>query len=209
MHIYVYGSVSRGDVVPGSDIDLLAVVDGPDPRFDPASYSLYPYSQLKELWAHGNPFAWHLALESQLVFGDDGADFIRGLERPAPYANWKRDSEKFYQLFVEAASVLSVRRDTTVYELAAMFLAVRNLAICYSLRIGESPVFSRRAFERLGADSLILDSRSSTILEEARILSTRGFGVRPSETDVAHVLAHLSDIDRWMCTLMAKSVKLA
>ena len=205
MHIYVYGSICRGDVAPGSDIDLLAVVDGSDSRFDPAVYSVYPYGQLKELWTEGNPFAWHLAVESQLVFADDGADFVRELERPAPYANWPTDSEKFYQLSVEAAEVLSIRRDTTVFELATVFLAVRNFAICYSLRVGDEPVFSRRAFERLGPDSLNLDSRSCSILEGARILSTRGFGARPSEADVAHVVARLSDVERWMGALMAKA----
>jgi hypothetical protein len=202
MHVYVYGSVCRGDVKPGSDVDLLAIVDGPDPRFDQSVYSVYPYSQLKDLWAEGNPFAWHLALESRMVYADDGANFIFELGRPGRYANWKADSEKFYQLFVEAAGVLAVRRDTTVFELAAVFLAVRNLAICYSLHVSDSPDFSRRSFERLGPDSLRLDARSSGILENARILSTRGFGAAPSEEDVGHVLTRMSDIDRWMCTLM-------
>jgi len=207
MHIYVYGSVCRGDVAPGSDVDLLAVVDGPDSRFDPAVYSVYPHRQLAQLWAEGNPFAWHLAVESQLVFADDGVDVVRELEEPAPYTNWQTDSEKFYQLFVEAAEVLSVRRDTMVFELATVFLAVRNLAICHSLRVGDSPVFSRRAFERLGPDSLSLDFRTCKVLEDARILSTRGFGTGPTEADVAHALAHLSDVDRWMCSLIAKGAR--
>jgi len=205
MHIYVYGSVCRGEVQPGSDVDMLAVVEGSDARFDPAVFSQYAYSQLKELWAEGNPFAWHLAQESRLVFADDGSDFVQELGQPARYRNWAADSKKFYQLFLEAADILAVRRDTAVFELATIFLAVRNLAICYSLDIGDSPVFSRRAFEGLGADSLCLDAKSRRILEDARILSTRGFGVPPSEGDVSAVVGRLSDVHRWMCALMSKA----
>lgn len=204
MHIYAYGSVCRGEVELGSDIDALAVVESPDARLDPAVYSVYPYSRVTELWMEGNPFAWHLFMESRLLWAEDGVDFIRELGRPRPYMGWRADSEKFCKLYRGAAEVLAVRRDTTVFELATIFLAIRNLAICYSLREGASPVFSRRAFEKLGPDSLSLDSRSGKILDDARILSTRGFGLRPSEDDVGHVLSRLPEIDRWMGALIAK-----
>lgn len=205
MHIYLYGSLCRGEVEPGSDVDLLALVNGPDARFDPLVYSVYPYARLRELWAEGNPFAWHLFKESRLVFAEDGVDFVRDLGQPGPYVGWGADSVKFCQLYRAAVDVIAVRRDTTVFELATMFLAVRNLAICYSLQDGTSPVFSRRAYEKLGSDSLCLDSRSSRILDDARILSSRGIGAKPSEDDVAHVLSHLAEIDQWMGTLMTKA----
>jgi hypothetical protein len=206
MHIYAYGSVCRGEVQLGSDIDLLAVVDGPAARFDPVDYSVYPYGRIMELWAEGNPFAWHLFMESRLLFAQDGIDFVRTLGQPERYARWHKDSEKFCQLYLAAIDVLAVRRDTTVFELATIFLSIRNLAICYSLRTGASPVFSRRAFEELGADSLNLDPRTCKILEDSRILSTRGFGTRPSEDDVAHVLLHRAGIDGWVGALTAGAI---
>ena len=57
MHIYAFGSVCRGDVLPSSDIDLLAITEGHDSRFDPNNYSIYSYNRIKELWQEGNPFA--------------------------------------------------------------------------------------------------------------------------------------------------------
>lgn len=66
MHIYVFGSTCRGDILPSSDVDLLAIVDGYDSRFDPNIYSIYSYQRIKEIWDEGNPFAWHLSLESRL-----------------------------------------------------------------------------------------------------------------------------------------------
>jgi predicted nucleotidyltransferase len=204
MHIYVYGSVCRGDIVPTSDVDLLALVDSEDPRLDPAVFSVYPYSQLTQLWSQGNPFAWHLALESRLVLAEDGIDFIRELGRPVRYRNWRTDSDKFRGVYFAAKDVLATRRDTTTFELSTVYLAVRNLAICFSLHVGSGPVFSRRAFEKLGVDSLELDPRSSGILEDARILSTRGVGAQASEDDVEHVLSQLPKVERWMSGLLKK-----
>jgi hypothetical protein len=205
MHIYAFGSVCRGEVERGSDVDLLAAVEGPDGRFDPSVYSVYTYSRLRRLWAEGNPFAWHLSIESRLLFADDGVDFLRGLGAPAPYTRRSADCEKFYQLFVTAASVLGNRRDTVVFELSTVFLAMRNLASCFSLQPGRAPAFSRRAFSSIGADSLELDDRSCNILEGARILSARGLGSRPSEDDIAHVMSHMSQIGDWMRALVAKA----
>jgi hypothetical protein len=204
MHIYVYGSLSRGDIVPTSDIDLLALVDGADPRLNPVDYSIYPYSQLTQLWSQGNPFAWHLALESRLVYTGDGADFIVELGPPARYRTWRADSEKFLEIYSTAKSMLASGRETTTFELSTVFLAIRNFAICFSLHVGCAPVFSRRSFEQLGVDSLHLDPQSSGILEDARILSTRGVGAQASEDDVQHVLRQLPNLDRWMSDLLRK-----
>lgn len=65
MHIYAFGSICRGDVSPASDVDLLAIVDGYDERFSLDDYSIYSYDRIWEIWNEGNPFAWHLALESK------------------------------------------------------------------------------------------------------------------------------------------------
>jgi hypothetical protein len=204
MHIYAFGSICRGEVVRGSDVDLLAAVDASDGRFDPIVYSVYTYERLRCLWSEGNPFAWHLFMEARLLFADDGMDFLRELGEPTQYARETADCEKFYQLFHTAASVLAVRQDTVVFELSTIFLAMRNMATCFSLQSGKSPVFSRRASANIGADSLMLDARSYEVLESARILCTRGYGDRPSEDDVAHVVARLDDIEEWMHSLMAK-----
>lgn len=204
MHIYVYGSVCRGDVVPTSDVDLLALVDGPDPRFDPAVFSVYPYPQLARLWSEGNPFAWHLALESRLVYAEDGIDFVHRLGSPVRYGQWTTDSDKFRAIYYAAKDVLITRRDTTTFDLSTVYLAIRNLAICFSLYVGSAPVFSRRAFEQLGADSLELDARCTRILEGARILSTRGIGDPASDDDVSYVLTQLPKVDDWITGLLLK-----
>jgi len=204
MHIYAYGSVCRGDVLPTSDVDLLALVDDADVRLDPAVFSIYRYSQLKREWCEGNPFSWHLALESRLVFSEDRTDFIAKLGRPSEYRNWQSDSQKFREIYGVAKDALATRCDTTTFELSTLYLAIRNFAICFSLHAGSRPVFSRRSFEQLGVDSLDIDSSATRIMEDARILSTRGVGSEASDDDVAHVLSQLPKVDRWMSDLVIK-----
>lgn len=201
MHIYAYGSVCRGEIVATSDIDLLALVDDENQDLDPVVFTVYRYTQLPNLWSEGNPFAWHLALESRLIFAEDGIDFVRELGDPVRYSNWGSDSEKFSEIYLAAKDVLATSRDTTTFELSTIYLAVRNLAICFSLQQGYPPVFSRRAFRQLGVHSLRIDPRTSEILEDARILSTRGVGAQPSRSDVDHVLARLPLVDQWISNL--------
>jgi len=77
MHIYAFGSVCRGEVSRDSDIDLLCIDEGTQAdRFDPELYSVYSYERIRELWSEGNPFAWHLWLESRLLFSSDAEDHL-------------------------------------------------------------------------------------------------------------------------------------
>src|SRR6266404_4308825 len=104
MHVYAFGSVCRGEIDPQSDIDLLALVESFDSRFDPTAFSIYSYVHIGELWREGNPFAWHLALESRLLYADNEIDFVSELGRPAPYRSCRADCEKFRSLFAEAVT---------------------------------------------------------------------------------------------------------
>lgn len=110
MHIYAFGSLCRGDVASNSDIDLLAIVDRLDLRFDPELFSIYSYSRINELWEEGNPFAWHLALESSLIFSSTQENYIKQLGNPKNYRNCISDCEKFLALFQEAYISLKTKK---------------------------------------------------------------------------------------------------
>ena len=77
MHIYAFGSVCRGEIDIDSDIDLLAIVDRDDSRFNTDIYSIYSCKEIAELWAKGNPFAWHLATESRMIYASDKINDIK------------------------------------------------------------------------------------------------------------------------------------
>lgn len=202
MHIYAFGSVCRGDVSPNSDIDLLAITDGHDSRFDPNNYSIYSYKRIKELWKEGNPFAWHLALESKLLFSSDQNDYLKSLGNPERYESCVRDCEKFYALFREARTAIADNSASRIFDLSTIFLSVRNIASCFSLGVIEQPRFSRDSATQLDAFSIKISSSAYQALERARMLCTRGHGNNISTADVDIAISELNEIDRWMDNLV-------
>jgi hypothetical protein len=177
MHLYAFGSVCRGDITRDSDIDLLALVSDHDVRLDPAKYSIYSYAKMKTMWLKGSPFAWHLSLESRLLYSEDGSNFLGSLDQPAPYSNCIPDCQKFYGVFLEALSSLEENISTKVFDLSTLFLSVRNISTCFALGVLGKPLFSRHAALQLPAEfQLPISNECYRILERARILCTRSMG---------------------------------
>jgi hypothetical protein len=205
MHIYAFGSICRGDVSKESDIDLLAVVDGFDPRLDPILFSIYSYKRIREIWAAGNPFAWHLYLEAKPLFLSDGSDFLHTLGVPACYVQHVRDCKKFLFLFIEARRSLEKNGNSCVFDLSTIFLSMRNIATCFSLGKTSAPVFSRSSALRLGKRSLIIDNETYKIFEQARILCTRGKGSLLEKQAIEQAILSLDHIGEWMESLVMEA----
>ena len=203
MHIYAFGSICRGELREGSDVDLLAVVEGYDARFDPEMFSIYSYSRLNDLWAEGNPFAWHLFLESRLIFASNQQDFLESLGTPAQYLRCVRDCEKFHSVFEAAHSAILGSSKSRVFELSTIFLSIRNIATCFSLGTNAKPDFSRHSALHLGSNSIRLPNDAYSVLERARILSTRAEGSRLSDQELDLVLPTLEHVKKWMERLIA------
>ena len=206
MHIYAFGSVCRGEIVAGSDIDMLAIVEKYDSKFDPSMYSIYSYEKIKDLWLKGNPFAWHLSLESQLIYTSDNLDYLRSLGGPREYNQCINDCYKFYDLFKGARESLKENGKSRVFELSTIFLSIRNIATCFSLGVKEAPNFSRDSALHLGEDSLRIPYDSYDVFMRARILSTRGYGNNISDQDYLVAMSSLEKINHWMQSIL-KQVK--
>lgn len=198
MHIYAFGSICRGDISVDSDVDLLALVKGRDPRLNPDKFSIYSYKRIRELWASGNAFAWHLALESKLIYSEDEGDFLKGLGLPSEYVSAADDCRRFRTIFESA--LLSVLEGTPslVFELSTMFLAVRNIATCYSLAMLPSPTFGRDSARKLGPRSIPISDTAYSILMRARLLSTRAVGDDIDEVDTSKLVDELEGCRRWV-----------
>lgn len=199
-HLYAFGSICRGDIDQGSDIDLLACIAKPRPEIDPKKFSIYSYDRIRELWDEGNPFAWHLHYESQLLFSSDGTNFLGDLGRPSPYVNAIKDCSKFHRLFVESYDALQTVENSKVFHLSCMFLATRNFATCYSFTVGR-PIFSRRS-PLLIDRSLKIGEDAFDVLARARILSTRGYGDLLSENGISIAMQSAPIVLDWMKELM-------
>jgi hypothetical protein len=200
-HIYIFGSICRGEVAIDSDIDLLAIIDSFDPRFDPNVYSVYSHQRLTEIWRDGNPFAWHLWKESRLVFSSDGTDFLKDLGKPSRYNCAAADCEKFHRLFKDALDSLTMSFETMVFDLSVMFLAIRNFATCYLLGVQGQACFSRDSALRMGNDSVPLTFDLFELLLRARLLSTRAIGTQITVAECRDRFSALQHVDDWMTRL--------
>lgn len=203
VHIYAFGSVCRGEVDASSDIDMLAIVHGRDSRFSPQDYSIYSYLRIEELWEQGNPFAWHLYLESKLIFSTDNIDYLRDLGEPSSYTSGLSDCEKFRKIFSTAKESIESSSFAEVFDLSSVFLGVRNFATCYSLHCSMNPDFSRNSARNIGEYSIPIDVSIYDLLERARILCTRGLGELLTPSEVSKAKLALEEIDSWMKELLS------
>jgi len=201
-HVYAFGSICRGDISRDSDVDLLALVSSRDERFDPDTYSIYSYNRIESLWNEGNPFAWHLARESRLLYSSDQTDHLKKLGDPKPYRKCVKDCRKFRDLYRSAISSLMGAARSTIFDLSTIFLSIRNFATCYSLGVTSIPNFSRRSALQIGSASVPLSEACYTILERARILCTRGYGRGLTKNEIALVVKELEPVDMWMTRLL-------
>jgi len=199
MHIYAFGSICRGEIDRGSDVDLLACVDGPAPQIDTEKYSLYRYERLSDLWGEGNPFAWHLHLESKLLYSPDGSDFLLELGVPAKYVAGDDDCAKFQLLFDQSYEAVKSSSNSATFHLSCIFLAIRNFATCHSLSRG-APIFSRRS-PLLVEPALDIDLKAFSILTRARLLSTRGYGEPIMKDEISMAVQAIANVPKWMKAL--------
>jgi hypothetical protein len=206
MHIYAFGSICRGQVAIDSDIDLLAIVSRRDERLDPEKFSIYSYSRIEEIWRKGNPFAWHLSLESRLIFAVDGLDVLKSLGRPSRYSSCLTDCEKFFNAFREARISLYRDLSTSVFDLSTVFLSVRNIATCFRLGVLNEPDFSRHSALDLPLEFVLpISDECYRILERSRILCTRGAGLNIEEIELSLALSELGEIENWMAKLVKRA----
>lgn len=196
MHIYAFGSVCRGEIDQGSDIDMLACIEGTETTIDANQFSIYTYDKLRDLWRIGNPFVWHLHLESKLVFSSDEKDFLSELGKPSKYTDIKSDLAKFSELFNSSSHALLSGPKNAVFNLSCIFLAVRNAAMCYSIYSG-NPEFSRYSALNI-QPALPLASEIYKILVRARLLSSRGYGSLITKQEIASVVDVVEVIRFWL-----------
>lgn len=205
-HIYIFGSLCRGEIDLTSDVDLLAVVSGREPGLSKDTFSIYSYDRIVALWQEGNAFAWHLSLESRLVYSSDGEDFLSNLGNPSPYTSGIEDCMRFRELFESSAAAVLAGTPSIVFELSTIYLALRNLATCYSLAVLATPSFGRHAAVQLGDRSLRLPANAYSTLERTRILSTRGTGEAVDGLDIESTIPWLRICREWVANLCTEVV---
>jgi predicted nucleotidyltransferase len=201
LHIYAFGSICRGEMAAGSDVDLLAITTGATNELSRSMFSIYSHSKVQRIWQDGNPFAWHLHLESRLIYSSDERDFIRDLDTPKEYTKARDDCERFLTIFRQAHISAKGDRCSIVFDLSAAFLGLRNFCSCYLLGQGR-PDFSRGVALSLMADKPPIAVETYRILERARLLCTRGHGSPLNNIDIVQAIEGFPKLEKWMLHLL-------
>lgn len=141
------------------------------------------------------------AYDAKLLFSSDNINFLHSLGKPERYQNGLQDCEKFYRLFIDAKTILSQRVYST-FEMANVFLAMRNIASCYDLYVHQNYNFSRKSALYLPDKKGFISQTSFDILERARLLSTRGLGKNITHEEFDLVREKLPNIQQWLDTLL-------
>ncbi|MDO6602110.1 nucleotidyltransferase domain-containing protein [Arenibacter palladensis] len=207
MYIYIFGSICRGEIDEFSDIDLLAIIgsnENNNTQLDTQKFSIYKEKRMAELWKEGNPFAWHLFQESKLIHSDNNEDIIINWGKPNPYKNMESDLKKFSSLFYDSIKSINSSEHSNTFDLSMLFLSIRNFASCYSLGALNEFNFSRKSALNLKTNKLNISDESFSILERARILSTRGSGKLISDLEKKIVLKEIDLISDWFQLILKK-----
>lgn len=206
MEIYAFGSITRGEIDSFSDVDLLILKDINEEilNINKDEFSIYTYKRLLELWDEGNPFAWHLFLESKCVFSSDKIPFIQTLPKPNKYMNCRNDLEKFYQLYIDSRESIITNNYSIDFDLSMIFLAIRNFASCFALGYMNKYIFSRDSAIKIEEYSLNIDNEVYESLKKARLLATRGIGKVTSEITLNKIMQELPQIENWFNNLLKK-----
>lgn len=143
--IYAFGSVTRGDVSPSSDVDILVLDDIPSSSRFPRDWSVYSKATVSKYYAAGRLFAWHLHLEAVLLHPAGGSGFLAKLGAPSRYATAANDIADLRVLL--SSSIAEIRRgsQSQVYELGLVYTALRDVAMSASWQLLGRPLFSRYA----------------------------------------------------------------
>ncbi len=143
--IYVFGSVTRGEIAPTSDIDVLVFpFAGERSRF-PSGWSVYSPALIEEYYRKGRLFAWHLHLEAQCVYSPNATPYLDTIGPPATYSTMSQDVDDLEDLLIEALAEIRAKTKSIVYELGIAYTAIRDIAMSASWVFFDQPCFSRNA----------------------------------------------------------------
>lgn len=141
LQIYAFGSICRGEIQSGSDVDLLAIASGDSNRLSRSMFSIYSHSKIKKIWQEGNPFAWHLHIESRLIHSSDNSNFITGLGPPAAYTRPVKTVNAFFGF--SGKHVYLLRMIKPVQFLICLLHSLQSVISPHAICLGEVTLTSQ------------------------------------------------------------------
>ncbi len=194
--VCVFGSMARGDYDGSSDADILVVVEDRSGKVCEdlvADYvrpwvaqlptiSWYGRHRLQSMFRNGHLFAWHLYLESKVLWGPSAIVDVFG--RPAPYKDALLDMSSFHEVIEGVPHALRHCMNNAIYEMGLLYVCVRNIAMSASWHFCGEPDFTRYSPFNPKLRELCATRRSYELAMSCRMASQRGLRIaNPVDTD--------------------------
>lgn len=194
--IYVFGSITRGDVSPTSDVDILVVDDIPSSSRFPRDWSVYSKSTVSKHYQEGRLFAWHLHLEAVLLHpaGSDG--FLAKLGAPSRYTKAAEDIADLRVLLSISLDEIKRGSPSQIYELGLVYTVLRDVAMSASWPLLGRPSFGRYVPYEI-TPPCPLPRPAYEIAMRSRHASTRGTP-EPADYQVAANAVLASPLLEWL-----------
>ncbi|MCF1450566.1 hypothetical protein GOZ83_28195 [Agrobacterium vitis] len=159
---YIFGSVGRGQSDGYSDLDILAVVKNGSGKVDEAtvtdelpaelaglkpSISWYGSERLKQMFANGELFAWHLYRETIPLI--DPQRLLESFGPPTAYLDCEKDVASFIKVLDGIPEQIQRHRGNAIYEAGLVYVCLRNIAMAASWQLCPEPDFSRYSIFKL------------------------------------------------------------
>lgn len=201
--IYIFGSMTRGEVSPSSDVDVLVIQENPDQNLFPPSWSVYSKKTIEMYFSTGRLFAWHLHIDAVRVYPRSGSGFLAELGEPAPYSSVAEDLSDLRLLLQNSVLELQNGSPSSIYELGLAYTAIRDIAMAASWEMLSKPSFSRYAPYELPMRCPLPLAVYETAMR-ARHASTRG-SPEPREYDFAANYMKAVPILEWVELVRSKA----
>ena len=203
--IYIFGSMTRGEVSSSSDADVLVIKGNAVSGSFPPSWSVYSKGTIDTYFADGRLFAWHLHLEAVQVYPRTGSGFLADLGEPAPYTSVVEDIADLQLLLENSMRELQIDSPSLIYELGLAYTAIRDIAMAASWSMLAKPSFSRYTPYELPVRCPLPLAVYETAMR-ARHASTRGTA-EPSDYDLAAKYLKATPILEWAESLRRKTCR--
>jgi len=172
--IYIFGSITRGEVNPNSDTDVLVIPLGDQARqVYPSNWSYYTEETLRKMHKDGRLFSWHLYLDSTCVHTHRETPLLVEMGPPNSYSTALEDIGDLKALLDQSIQCLHDNTPNQIYEIGLIHTCLRDIAMSASWWFYERPCFSIYAPYQID-NPLPLDREIYRKAISARHNSTRG-----------------------------------
>lgn len=198
LELWVFGSVTSGEIDAGSDLDVLAICGSEDDvTAMPSQWSIYSTQKLSSLFDRGTLFAWHLYRDAVRVWPHRGPELLKSLGEPAPYSSGPAEIRALTTIADDAFAALERQTPSPIYELGLVYLVSRDIAMAAAPAILGDFSFSRFAPYQYTKPRFPLARAQYDYLISCRRAGTRGAPIEFSPRVVDDILGSRTPLMDW------------